>query len=113
MNPVTGQIDKLTRALADPVEMGLLHMITDDPARTPSFTMFGDPDYFFLSFGSTTPVVNPGFAWNHGGIQPEIAQTWLGLVGPGVRRGAGEDSGGIEFSDHPDIRPTTFRFDFR
>jgi hypothetical protein len=113
MNPVTGQIDKLTRALADPVEMGLLHMITDDPARTPSFTMFGDPDYFFLSFGSTTPVVTPGFAWNHGGIQPEIAQTWLGLVGPGVRRGAGEDSGGIEFSDHPDIRPTTFRFDFR
>jgi hypothetical protein len=34
----------LTVALADPVEMGLLHMITADPKRTPSFTMFGDAD---------------------------------------------------------------------
>lgn len=47
VNPITGQTDKLTTALADPVEMGLLHMITDDPARTPTFTMFGDPDYSF------------------------------------------------------------------
>jgi len=106
LNPITNQTDKLTAALADPVEMGLLHMITDDPARTPSFTMFGDPDYFFLSFGSTTPVEGPGFAWNHGGIQPEIAHTWLGLVGPGVQHGESEDGAGIEFSDHTDIRPT-------
>jgi hypothetical protein len=108
VNPITNQTDTLTTGLADPVEMGLLHMITADPARTPSFTMFGDPDYFFLSFGSPNPVENGGFAWNHGGIQPEIAQTWLGLVGPGVQRGdgGGEDGAGIEFSDHTDIRPT-------
>ena len=108
VNPITGQTDKLTTALADPVEMGLLHMITDDPARTPTFTMFGDPDYFFSSFGSNNPVVDPGFAWNHGGIQPEIAQTWLGLVGPGVLQGSTrtDDGLGIVFSDHTDIRPT-------
>lgn len=108
LNPVTNKTDKLTVALADPVEMGLLHMITVDPARTPTFTMFGDADYFFLSFGSTTPVEDPGFAWNHGGIQPEVAQTWLGLVGPGVRTGSGEEDGdaSIEFSDHTDVRPT-------
>jgi len=108
VNPITGQTDKLTTALADPVEMGLLHMITDDPARTPTFTMFGDPDYFFSSFGSNSPVVDPGFAWNHGGIQPEIAQTWLGLVGPGVLQGSTrtDDGLGIVFSDHTDIRPT-------
>ena len=104
VNPITGQTDRLTTALADPVEMGLLHMITDDSARTPTFTMFGDPDYFFLSFGSNSPVVDPGFAWNHGGIQPEIGGTWLGLVGPGVKQG--KDETGIEFSDHVDIRPT-------
>lgn len=106
LNPVTNQTDKLTTALADPVEMKLLHMITADPARTPSFVMFADPDYFFLSFGSTAPVENAGFAWNHGGIQTEIATTWLGLVGPGVRQGKSDDDSGIEFSDHTDIRPT-------
>lgn len=108
VSPITGKTDMLTTALADPVEMGLLHMITADPARTPSFTMFGDPDYFFLSLGSPNPIENGGFAWNHGGIQPEIAQTWLGLVGPGVQR-RGSESGadsGIQFSDHTDIRPT-------
>jgi hypothetical protein len=108
VNPLTSQTDRLAAALADPVEMGLLHMITADPARTPSFTMFGSPDYFFLSVGSTTPFVNTGFAWNHGGIQPEIAGTWLGLVGPGVQHGENEDGGNssIQFSDHTDIRPT-------
>jgi hypothetical protein len=106
VNPITGQTDSLTTALADPVEMGLLHMITDDPARTPTFAMFGDPDYFFLSFGSSTPVVDPAFAWNHGGIQPEIAQTWLGLVGPGVLQNSQGNQNGSVFSDHTDIRPT-------
>jgi hypothetical protein len=107
VNPVTNNKDKLTVALADPAEMGLLHMITADPARTPTFTMFGDADYFFSSFGPTTPVEDPGFAWNHGGIQPEVGQTWLGLVGPGVRSGnGGENGAAIDFSDETDIRPT-------
>jgi len=92
--------------MADPVELGLLHMITADPARTPSFVWFADADYFFLSFGSAAPVENPGFAWNHGGVQPEIVHTWLGLAGPGVRHGDDGDSSGIQFSDHTDIRPT-------
>jgi hypothetical protein len=103
--------------------MGLLHMITADPARTPTFTMFGLPDYWFASFGSPTPTPDPGNAWNHGGIQPEITTTFLGLVGPGVLHSdEGGDNGknkhgddarpesdsgaGIQFSDHTDIRPT-------
>jgi len=113
VNPITNNTDKLTVALADPVEMGLLHMVTADPRRTPSFTMFGDADYFFLSFGSTTPVEDNGFAWNHGGIQPEVARTWLGLVGPGVQvssqnsQGSNNNQGTpISFSDHTDVRPT-------
>jgi hypothetical protein len=106
LNPVTNNTDTLTVAMADPVELGLLHMITADPARTPSFVWFADADYFFLSFGSAAPVENPGFAWNHGGVQPEIVHTWLGLAGPGVRHGDDGDSSGIQFSDHTDIRPT-------
>jgi hypothetical protein len=102
-NPITGRTDKLMAAMADPVGEKLLHMVTPDPARTPNFTFFGNPDYFFLSFGSTSPTEEAGFAWNHGDIQPEIAQTWFGLVGPGVRNLGETDS---FFSDHTDLRPT-------
>lgn len=105
VNPRTGNTDTLTRFLADPVELKLLHMITADPLRTPTFVMFGNPDYFFQTFpsGSSEVVVNPGFAWNHGGVAPEINNTWLAMAGPGVR-----DKGIINnvWSDHTDIRPT-------
>src|SRR5260370_17695327 len=65
INPITGKSDNLTAALADPVEIGLLHMITNDPARTPAFTVFGDPGYFLLSFGLNNPIVNPVFPFSH------------------------------------------------
>jgi hypothetical protein len=89
VNPITGNTDILTLDLADPVEMKNLHMITADPARTPTFTMFADPDYFLFAGAPncTAPCVteNPAFAWNHGDVTPDITQTWLGMVGPGVR----------------------------
>ena len=34
-------------SLADPVEEKALHMVNSDPNRTPTFTMFGNPDFFF------------------------------------------------------------------
>ncbi len=106
-NPITGNVDTLTQFLADPVEMQLLHMITSDPARTPTFTMFADPNYFLFAGAPncTTPCLteNPAFAWNHGDVNPEITTTWLGMVGPGVRQ-VGVDSD--VWSDHTDIRPT-------
>jgi hypothetical protein len=103
VSPITGNTDKLAAFLADPVEMKLLHMVTGDPQRTPTFVMFGNPDYFFQTFGSPPISLDSGFAWNHGGVQPEITTTWLGLVGPGVRnQGVDADT----FTDHTDIRPT-------
>jgi hypothetical protein len=107
-NPYGGNADTLTRALADPVEMKLLHMVTADPARTPTFTMFADPNYFLFAgaqnCSSPCTFINPGFAWNHGDIQADITTTWLGLAGPGVRNlGVTADV----WSDHTDIRPTT------
>jgi hypothetical protein len=102
VNPGTGNTDTLTRYLADPVELKLLHMITDDPLRTPTYVMFADPDYFFQTFGADG-VVNPGFAWNHGGVSPDINVTYLALAGPGVKnKGVTDDV----WSDHTDIRPT-------
>jgi hypothetical protein len=53
--------------------------------------------------GSTRFCVDPKFAWNHGDFQDEIANNWLGLVGPGVRHD-GIDS--TTWSDHTDVRPT-------
>jgi hypothetical protein len=106
-NSITGNTDNLTQFLADPVEMNLMHMITADPARTPTFTYFADPDYFLFQGAANcnSPCVTeqPGFAWNHGDTNPEITTTWLGMVGPGIRHLGVTD--GV-WSDHTDIRPT-------
>lgn len=111
-NPITGNMDIFAQDMANPVEFSLLHMQTFDPLRTPSFTIFGNPDYFVTSSpacaGSATPATScvkqaPGFAWNHGDEQPEITNSWFAMVGPGVNQ-AGVDS--TTFSDHTDVRPT-------
>jgi hypothetical protein len=109
-NPYTGINENITAALADPVGMKALHMITADPQRTPTLTMFALADYFLFAAAPncanpciTVPTTQPSFAWNHGGIQPEIATTWLGLVGPGIRKQHNDDT---TWADHTDVRPT-------
>ena len=114
-NPITGNVEKLNAFLADRAEMAVLHMITSNPARSPSFTMFGNPDYFNETSGSSTgqghdcsqaPACvfeGAGFAWNHGDVQTQITRTWMGIVGPGVVHAGRNDQ---VFSDHTDLRPT-------
>ena len=114
LNPYTGQVQSdITVALADPVEENILHMVTADPARTPTFTLFADPEWFFFATGGAvcpTPATcafipapsNQTFAWNHGDIQDEIASTWVGYVGPGVQN-LGTAS---PWTDHTDVRST-------
>jgi hypothetical protein len=125
-SPISQTVDQLTQDMANPVEFNILHMVTADPLRTPTFTAFANPDYYVQGqavpgcAGSTTPssacvVETPGFAWNHGDVQPQITTTWVGFVGPGILpRGVdGPDptaeANGVRFgtfSDHTDIRPT-------
>ena len=118
LNPYTNAVENnIMVALADHAGMKTLHMITADPFRTPTFTPFADPDWFFFATGGTPPAscatpaacafiparTNQSFAWNHGDIQDEIASTWIGMVGPGVA------DNGIDtttWSDHTDLRPT-------
>ncbi len=106
-NPYTGETaHALMRAMADRQEMKALHMYTNgDPLRDPTFAYFADPDYFLTDFPTSTckTCINPLFAWNHGDIQPEIANTWLGFVGPGVQNDAID---GQVWSDHVDVAPT-------
>lgn len=115
LNPYTGAVENnIMVALADQVGMKTLHMVTADPFRTPTFTPFADPNWFFFATGGgdcATPAdcasiparTNQSFAWNHGDIQDEIASTWVGYVGPGVAH-LGVDR--WTWSDHTDVRPT-------
>ncbi len=107
VNPMTGNTDNITDFLADQTEMNLLHMMSADPARNPNFTMFADPNYFLFSAAPNcnSPCVTqqPGFAWNHGDVSPDINVTWLGIVGPGIRH---LGVTGSVWSDQTDIRPT-------
>ncbi len=106
VNPITGNTDALTNYLADQTEMNLLHMMSADPARNPTFTMFAHPDYFLFAGAPNcnSPCVQelPGFAWNHGDVAPDINTTWLGLVGPGIRHLGLNHT----WADQTDIRPT-------
>jgi hypothetical protein len=118
LNPYTGQVENnIMVGLADHTEMKTLHMVTSDPFRTPTFTPFADPNWFFFATGGATPNdcsvppscitiparTSQSFAWNHGDIQDEIASTWIGMVGPGVQQDATPD---MTWTDHTDLRPT-------
>jgi hypothetical protein len=118
LNPYTGQVEShIMVGLADHTEMSTLHMVTADPFRTPTFTPFADPNWFFFATGGATPATcatpaacafipartNQSFAWNHGDIQDEIASTWIGMVGPGVDQSSTDDQ---TWTDHTDLRPT-------
>src|SRR5213078_2803808 len=96
-----------------------LHMQTADGARTPSFTLFANPNYFLTA--GVTGGVNPTkfncpdaahqafvcvdyhFAWSHGDATDDIGRTWLGMVGPGIQN-LGQTSS--IWTDHTDIQPT-------
>jgi hypothetical protein len=115
VNPITGNNDKLSALLADRAEMKLLHMVPFLADRVPTFTMFGNDNYFNQTSSAKTgkgkdcsqpPACvseETGFAWNHGDFQKQITRTWFGMVGPGVAKQGRDDT---VFSDHTDLRPT-------
>ncbi|MBV8358258.1 MAG: hypothetical protein JO189_10030, partial [Deltaproteobacteria bacterium] len=76
-----------------------------DIDRSPTFTFFGNPNFYFQSIGSATPSVSTSDSWNHGDIQPEIGRTFIGIVGPGVKN-LGVTQPSAFFTDHVDLRPT-------
>jgi hypothetical protein len=68
--------------VASRAAMKALHISAGGDARTPTFMAFSDPDSTF-QFGTT----QNRYRWNHGNIHPDITDIWVGLVGPGIRRG--------------------------
>jgi hypothetical protein len=98
--------------LADHAGMSMLHMITADTQRNPTFVAFQKGDFYGYTSGTSACTqinfadcvqVEPAFAWNHGGYQPEITTIWMGIVGPGVNAGVTDST---TWSDHTDVRPT-------
>ena len=77
--------EKIAKYQAGATEQRVLHMQTNDPLRTPTYSIFPMPDYFF---GASPPApnvsFNNGFAYDHGYYSPNINITWVGMVGPGV-----------------------------
>ena len=105
-----GQTVNLTAALVDPVEMKLLHMITGDPLRTPTFIMFGNPDFFFQTGSPTACTTVSACVKSRTRLRLEPRRdpernrqdvAWHG--GPGIKNKGVDDD---VWSDHTDIRPT-------
>ncbi len=128
-NPYTGRQENLTNYLADQNEQKILHMVTADPARTPTLTDFAKPwDYVAKAnnCAKSSPLVacsDSGFAYIHGDYDPQPVSdrpsvtamsannTWLGMVGPGVANVTDNADGihGVDarlFADEVDARPT-------
>ncbi|MGH3496959.1 MAG: hypothetical protein ACRDP1_05805 [Nocardioidaceae bacterium] len=91
-NPYSGVSgEKIVNYQAGATEQRILHMATADPLRTPTYTIFPKPDYYFCQSASLSAcpagvVINPGFAYNHGYYSPDIDITWTAFAGPGVKR---------------------------
>lgn len=86
--------EKIVNYQAGAVEQRILHMRTADPLRTPSYTIFPKPDYYFdMAFPKCASSSDPAadcavqyarYAWNHGYYAPDIDITWAGIAGAGV-----------------------------
>jgi hypothetical protein len=101
-DPTVRQLERDTAAMTDPLdpysgvanekivdyqagalEQRVLHMQTIDPLRTPTYTLFPKPDYFFSTTGPNVSI-NSSFAYDHGYYSPNVDVTWVGIAGKGA-----------------------------
>jgi hypothetical protein len=106
-NPLTGATDKVATFMADPVEEKILHFVSSDAARTPTMALFSGEDEYVgggpANCNSSCVYTSNGYAWNHGGIWPDMQDIWAGYVGPGISdRGINQSV----WTDQVDTRPT-------
>src|SRR4051794_18912588 len=75
--------EQIAKYQAGALEQRVLHVQTNDPLRTPTYSIFPMPDYFFSTTGPNVSF-NNGFAYDHGYYSPNIDITWAGIAGPGA-----------------------------
>ncbi|HTZ43816.1 MAG TPA: hypothetical protein VMB79_08120 [Jatrophihabitans sp.] len=106
-NPLTGANEKVAYQLADPVEEKILHFVSADAARTPTMTAFSGEDSYITGGAANCSkacvYTSSGYAWNHGGFQPDMQTIFASYAGPGVSA-RGVDS--RTWTDQVDNRPT-------
>jgi hypothetical protein len=87
LDPYSGVAnEKIVDYQAGALEQRVLHMQTVDPLRTPTYTLFPKPDYFFSTTGPNVSI-NSSFAYDHGYYSPNIDVTWVGIAGKGAKVG--------------------------
>jgi hypothetical protein len=87
LDPYSGVANEpITKYQAGALEQRVLHLQTADPLRTPTYTLFPKPDYFFSTTGTPNVTINSSFAYDHGYYSPNIDVTWAAMTGPGVAR---------------------------
>ena len=62
-SPISHTVDQLTQDMANPVEFNILHMLTADPLRTPTFTDFANPDYYVEQGTPVCTGSTPSSGW--------------------------------------------------
>ena len=108
-DPFDGQTETAVKWMVDPTVENLLHFGNADRNRVPTFTVFPKPDVYFTDGTADSPAckagttaatapttctsINNEYAWNHGYYAPEINNTWMGFVGPGVKHVGVDGSG--------------------
>ena len=114
--PVHGQSTRTSpRRSPTRSRMKTLHMVTADPQRTPTLTMFAYPDYFFFASSAARTArrrLHHGAddaADQHVRVEPrrhpagDRARPGWASSGPGVKNSATTDT---TWTDHTDTRPT-------
>lgn len=106
-DPYTGEKQPVAYDIADSVEQRILHFVSADPARTPTFTAFSGEDSYVGGgqLNCDRPCVyttDAGYAWNHGSYWPDMQNIWAMYAGPGVSARGTDDT----FTDQVDMRPT-------
>ncbi len=76
-------------------------MVHADPARTPSLTVYGEPDVQFRDRGRAVIGRTGAPLWNHGTLGESMERVWLAARGPGIRPGPL-----TAWTDHTDLLPT-------
>jgi hypothetical protein len=97
--------EKIAKYQAGALEQRVLHMQTNDPLRTPTYSIFPMPDYFFTTSGPNVSF-NTGFAYDHGYYSPNIDITWAAIAGPGVARLEVDGPGPSEGNESQDPNST-------
>ena len=117
LNPYTNAVENnIMVALADHTEMKTLHMVTADPFRTPTFTPFADPDWFFFATGGARracdarPRARSSRRGRRRASRGTTATSRTRSPRPGSatsgRASSRTASTATTWSDHTDLRPT-------